>query len=318
LQALRDALARSTTSQQAAHAIEQSQQQLTRLASTDDYAARRTTDAVAQALESQPDDVLIPLAQALRAHDAQAVNRALADLSSRNLSNADQVALQAAANAASATQPQLAGALRRAATSSQQRALSDQELRDLLSHDAANASALDRLDQSLSALGQLRAVTLPAGATIVPATGTPTAYALVGGTPPPNATPVGLGLAANSPNSTRGDGAQNLGGPPGSGAAPNDTTPYDPVYAPTHLGGDQGQQVQIGADTSNARGDSVDLPQGPVSTGDVRPYDQVYARYAEEARQAAARQALPPNVQGLVDRYFGAIAPTPGATANGP
>ena len=43
--------------------------------------------------------------------------------------------------------------------------------------------------------------------------------------------------------------------------------------------------------------------------GDVRPYDQVYAEYAEAARQSAARQPLPPNVQTMVERYFGAIAP---------
>jgi hypothetical protein len=41
----------------------------------------------------------------------------------------------------------------------------------------------------------------------------------------------------------------------------------------------------------------------------VRPYNQVYAEYAQEARQSAARQSLPANVQTLVDRYFGAISP---------
>jgi hypothetical protein len=333
VQALRDALARSSRSQEAARAIEQTQQQLARLPSSDDYAARRSIDAAAQALESQPDSVLIPLARALRAHDEQAVQQALSALSNRldtpgALSDAQradaQLALQAAANAAAGSQPELAGAMRRAASSTgsqqsraladkapQSGALADKELRDLLSQDAADAAALDKLEQTTADLGQLRAATLPAGATLVAATGTPTAYALLRGTPPPNATPLGVGLAGGLQNAARGQAAES--GPPGSGASPNGSHPYDPVYAPSHLGGDPGPQVQIDGQASDARGASVDLPQGPLSAGDVRPYDQVYADYAQEARQSAARQSLPPNVQGMVDRYFGAIAPTPGA-----
>jgi hypothetical protein len=308
LQALRDALARSGNSQAAARAIEQTQQQLARLPNSDDYAARRSIDAAAQALESQPDDVLIPLAKALRAHDEQAVQQALSQLSDADRSGA-QVALQAAANAVASTQPNLAGALRHAASG----ASDDKELQNLLSQDAADASALDKLEQTVTDLGQLRAATLPAGATLVAATGTPTAYALLRGTPPPNATPIGIGVGqAGAQNAARGQDAES--GPPGSGASPNGTRPYDPVYAPSHLGGEPGPQVQIGGEASDARGGSVDLPQGPLSTGDVRPYDQVYAEYAQEARQSTARQSLPPNVQGMVDRYFGAIAPTPGAT----
>jgi hypothetical protein len=325
LHALRDALARSTSSQEAAHALEQAQQQLARLPASDDYAARRSADAVAQALESQPNDLLIPLARALRARDEQAVEQALSELSSRletagGMTDTEraqaQVALQAAANAAAAAQPRLAGALRRAASgvgAQQSGALSDSELKDLLSQDAADAAALDKLDHTLNDLSQLRAATLPAGATLVPATGTPTAHVLARGTPPPNATQIGLGLAAAGQNSSPGAGAN--GGSAGGGASPDGSTPYDPVYAPRHLGGDPGAQVQIGGDATDARGASVDLPQGPVSASDVRPYDQVYAQYAQEARQSAARQSLPPNVQGLVDRYFGAIAPTPGVSS---
>ena len=61
---------------------------------------------------------------------------------------------------------------------------------------------------------------------------------------------------------------------------------------------------------------NVTLPDGsvrqfenPLTVGEVRPYNQVYAEYAQEARQSAARQTLPSNVQTLVDRYFGAISP---------
>jgi hypothetical protein len=288
LQALRDALARTTTSTDAARALEQAQQQLARLPNGDDYAARRSVDAVASALEAQQDDALIPLAQALRVRDEHGAQQALGELEQR------PTALQAAANAAAASNPRLAGALRRAAG-----APTDKDLQQQLSQSIADASALDRLEQNMANLGQLRAATLPAGATLVPATGTPTGYALASGTPPANATPVGFGMGASAP---------------GGGASPNGTQPYDPVFSPTHLGGDPGPQVQVGGDPSDARGERVDLPRGPLTAGDVRPYDQVYAQYAQEARQSVSRQSLPPNVQSMVDRYFGAIAPTPGST----
>jgi hypothetical protein len=35
----------------------------------------------------------------------------------------------------------------------------------------------------------------------------------------------------------------------------------------------------------------------------------VYGQYEAAARQALGRQALPQNLQGLVQRYFSAIAP---------
>src|SRR5262249_18292592 len=128
LQALRDALSRSTTTTDAARAIEQAQQQLARLPDGDDYAARRSIDAVASALEAQHDDALIPLAQALRARDEQAAQQALGELEQR------PNALQSAANAAAASSPQLAGALRRAAGAS-----TDKDLRDQLSQSIADA-----------------------------------------------------------------------------------------------------------------------------------------------------------------------------------
>lgn len=335
LRTLRDALAKSSSSVEAAAAIEQSQQRLARLPSSDDYAARRSLDSAASALASQQDQTLWPLARALQAHDDQAVQQALADLSQRldtpgGVSDASrsnmQVGLQSAANAVASSQPQLAGALRRTAgavASGQQSALTDTELQNLLAQDTAAASALGNLQQAMTDLSQLRATTLPANATLVAGSGTPTAYALVNGTPSANGTPAavpGTGDAASSSDSARGASRQTGGngsgasaqtGGNGSGASPNGSTKYDPVYAPTHLGGADGPQVQAPSDPTGASGAGVELPNGPLSAGDVRPYDQVYADYAHEARQSAARQQLPPNVQGLVDRYFGAIAPTP-------
>jgi hypothetical protein len=57
----------------------------------------------------------------------------------------------------------------------------------------------------------------------------------------------------------------------------------------------------------------VALPDSPVVLGAARPYDEVYGQYETAARQSMVRQALPPALQGLVQRYFSALAPEPGA-----
>ena len=353
---LRDALARSDSSTDAARAIENTQRQLAHLPGADDYAWRRSLDAAAAALDGQRDQALVPLTRALRDRDTEAVDRALADLAAQfdqpgGMSDAERTnvrsALQAAANAAAGGQPRLGSALRRSASAATGSDLNSQELRDLLAEGVADASALDGLEQSQADLSQLRATTLPPNATLVPARGTPTAYALVRGTPRPgaNAGPAGgpqggndsQGATASGGQSPQGTNPRN-GGQGGGGAgygdtpsqgqpstrdapaaggssrpqvAPNSAAPttYDQVYAPSHLGGDGGPAVQPAGDPTGAGGAGVDLPDGPLTLGDVRPYDQVYAQYAQEARQSSSRQTLPPNVQNVVDQYFGSIAP---------
>ena len=122
LRALRDALARTDNSADAARTIEEAQRHLAQLPGNDDYAWRRALDSVAAALEAQNEQALLPLSRALRDRDEQALQQALAELGTRlnqpgALTDAErarlQVALQAAANAAAQSQPRLAGALRR-------------------------------------------------------------------------------------------------------------------------------------------------------------------------------------------------------------
>ncbi len=317
LRSLRDALSRSESSTDAARAIENTQRQLAQLPGADEYAWRRSLDATAAALEAQRDQALVPLARALRDRDAEAANRALAELEARfdqpgGMSDAERAnvrsALQAAANAAAGSQPRLASALRRSASAASGAGLKSQELRDLLAEGAADASALDGLERSQADLSQLRATTLPPDATLVPARGTPTAYALLRAGPRGNAAGYGDTPSQGQPSTSD---APAAGGNRDRQVAPNAATPtnYDAVYASSHLGGDGGPAVQPAGDPTGASGAGVDLPQGPLTVGDVRPYDQVYAQYAQEARQSTSRQALPPNVQTVVDRYFGSIAP---------
>lgn len=307
LQALREALARTESTTEAARELERTEQRLAAIPSEDDYARRRALDAAAQRLRDTPD--LVPLASALAERDARTVEQALADLNSRlqqpgALSDEErqriQTTLQAAANSAAATQPQLASALRRAASQLAGASNIDQatasELQQQLDAALSSAEGLDSLEATQADLRNLRATTLPEGARLVRATGTPTAYALIPGAAGSGGTPVAA-VAVQGPNAN------------GAGRG---TQPYDPVYAPTRLGGEPGPDVQLPSDPTGASGSSVELPRGPLSVGDVQPYNQVYADYAEAARQSAARQPLPPNVQGMVDRYFGAIAPEEG------
>jgi len=344
VRALREALAQTQNTSDAARAIERTQQRLTNLPSESDYAARRAIDAAALGL--QDDARLQPLAQALSERDARAAQQALSDLDAQlrqpgAVSDADrqrlQATLQAAANSAAGSRPELASALRRAASQlASGRGLdapTSAQLQQLLEGDLSSAQALDQLEATSADLSRLQAATLPEGARLVRATGTPTAYVLVRGAGTPVAVAAVVGQGANGgggtgPQGSGAGGGAGYGNQPAQGrpsttdaSATNSqpqlastgsgpaTNTYDPVYAPSHLGGEGGPAVQAPGDPTGAGGASVELPQGPLSVGDVRPYDQVYAEYADAARQSAARQPLPPNVQTMVERYFGAIAP---------
>jgi hypothetical protein len=102
-----------------------------------------------------------------------------------------------------------------------------------------------------------------------------------------------------------GVGSGQAGGPPGAPGA----VPYDPVYAPGLPGGEGGPAIQASGDVDGASGETVDLPESPLTAGARRPYDQVYGEYERAARQSLGRQSLPPALQGLVRRYFSSIDP---------
>jgi hypothetical protein len=85
--------------------------------------------------------------------------------------------------------------------------------------------------------------------------------------------------------------------------------PYDPVYTPGLPGGEGGPAIQANGDVAGAGGETVDLPESPLTAGNRRPYDQVYGEYEQEARRSLGRQSLPPALQGLVQRYFSSIEP---------
>jgi len=128
----------------------------------------------------------------------------------------------------------------------------------------------------------------------------------------------GAGAGGGPAPGQPGTGAAGLTSASGSGApASSGPTRYDPVYAPSLLGGEGGPQVQAPGDARGASGQTVDLPNSPKTLGATRPYDQVYGQYETAARESLARQELPQNLQGLVQRYFSAIAPDGGTSSGG-
>lgn len=98
--------------------------------------------------------------------------------------------------------------------------------------------------------------------------------------------------------------AQNNG--PGDGGE----MPYEPIYAPTRLGGESDQTLAL--PTSGEPGERA-LSQGytiPAAPGQSRvPYIEVYPYYAEFYRHAIESGQVPPSMRELVRRYFSSLEP---------
>lgn len=101
-----------------------------------------------------------------------------------------------------------------------------------------------------------------------------------------------------------------MGSPGGSGTASVRTpTTYETVFAPHLAGGGRGVSASISGQARGAAGQSVDLPESPLTLGQLRPYNEVFAGYEAAARRTLSRSSLPPNLEALVRAYFGAIQP---------
>jgi len=93
--------------------------------------------------------------------------------------------------------------------------------------------------------------------------------------------------------------------PDGSGL-----TEFEPVFAPRAIGGEGGQQVQLGGsgepgDTVIEEGNFVEGPEGESIIG----YDRVYSDYANAARQALQRDYIPLSLRDVIRNYFASLEP---------
>ncbi|HZR98619.1 MAG TPA: hypothetical protein VFE37_07935 [Chloroflexota bacterium] len=333
LAALDEELLRARSVAEATRAVEESQERLAGLLRADDYAWRRALEGLASAWNNSPE--LSGVAQALAARDPAAIEQSLADAAagagelSAERRQQLSFALQAGANAARDV-PALASGLRQAAAAvgaenggAAGAAGALASLAPSLAEGAGRATGLQATQRALSGLGQVWAALCPPGSgppTLAGRGGTSAGSAATGTQPSASSGSGGAGAgpgagaggeAARGRPSAASAGATLAGG--SAEASVRGPTAYEAIYAPSLLGGAGGPQVAAPGDVAGASGESVALPDAPVALGAVRPYDEVYGQYEAAARQSLVRQALPPALQGLVQRYFSALAPEPSA-----
>lgn len=125
----------------------------------------------------------------------------------------------------------------------------------------------------------------------------------------------GQGGAGSGRGEAQGQASQPGGESPDSpipqNNAPGDggETPYEQIYAPTLLGGEDGQTVNL--PSSGEDGETIGA--GPVSPSDsgesLVPYDQVYAEYAEANQQAIESGEIPFQFISIIRNYFDSLEP---------
>ncbi len=106
--------------------------------------------------------------------------------------------------------------------------------------------------------------------------------------------------APNQPGST------NPGGPSG-----NKTGTYESLYDPTRLGG-TGQTSVVGGKTGEGASETVDSEQHAAGPGSLRPYDEIYAAYNQEAMTAIDSAYVPASLRDLIKQYFSSLDPGAG------
>jgi len=122
----------------------------------------------------------------------------------------------------------------------------------------------------------------------------------------------GAGAGRGADSGQGGQGGQVGQNPIGQDNGPGDggLTNYDPVYAPSRLGGQGGPSVGLPGQPN---------PQGPVvGTGPMAapesgqalvPYSDVYGQYAQQAGIALDSGNIPLGYRGYVKQYFSSLQP---------
>jgi len=240
------------------------------------------------------------------------------DVSQLSAEEANQLAdqLEAMADSLEATNPELASELNQAA----------EALRN--GDTAAAQQALNRAAQAMARSGQqiIRSQTageaagqLQEGAGQVIAAG--------GGQQPGQTPGQGQPGSSQSGGTTQGAGAgsgqgeaQGQGSQPGgessdspipqdNGPGDGGETPYEQIYAPSLLGGDEGQTVNL--PSSGEDGETIGTgPTSPSDSGEsLVPYDRVYSVYDEANQQAIESGEIPFQFISIIRNYFDSLEP---------
>lgn len=105
-------------------------------------------------------------------------------------------------------------------------------------------------------------------------------------------------------------GEVGAAGQSGTDGGPNSRRDFSQVFDPTPRLGGEGQGSLLQGEAAGEGGATqFQSPEARVAAGDFRPYDQVFAKYEEQAIQSMQRVEMPPGVQQLVKSYFSALDP---------
>ena len=107
-------------------------------------------------------------------------------------------------------------------------------------------------------------------------------------------------------------GGQAAGSTPiqqGNGPGGKDQTTYEQIYAPSLLGGNNGQTLNL---PSSGQNGSV-IGQGPVTPStsgqSLVPYQQVYSQYDQANQQAIENGSVPLEFMQIIKSYFDSLKP---------
>ncbi len=271
-------------------------------------------------LSLQQGSPLQEMGQQLAQGDAVAAATQLSQLDMSNLSQAEAEALasqlEALAESLAALDPQLAAQLNQAAQALRQGDL------------ATAQQALQQAVQSLAQAGQQMAFSQAAGqAAVQLQQGAGRVLAAGGGSQgnqgtanAPGAAEGGQsGATAGGAGAGRGEGeagSSQPGGEAGSSPIPQNNGPgdggeraYEPIYAPSLLGGEGGPLV--GLPQGGQDGEVIGVgPTTPGREGDsLVPYDEVYVQYEEVNRRALENGQVPLQFMQIIRNYFDALKP---------
>jgi hypothetical protein len=119
----------------------------------------------------------------------------------------------------------------------------------------------------------------------------------------------GAGSGSGDPGQPGEGGASGGQMPTGNAPGQGLERVYEPIYAPQFLGGEGGEEVSL-----PGRGDQgeqgLPLPGQVVEPGEVGvPYDEVYAAYQDVATEALEDSFVPQGMKEVVRRYFSSLEP---------
>nr|MBN1229623.1 hypothetical protein [Anaerolineae bacterium] len=106
------------------------------------------------------------------------------------------------------------------------------------------------------------------------------------------------------------DPGQEAGETPRGGGAPDGgERPVDDIYAPQHIGGEGGEQVDIPGDPdSGVVGQEGDLVENPTGESTV-PYTEVWTDYEGAVNEALQSGYVPLGMRDIIQQYFSRLDP---------